>query len=146
MPKYSLANYILSIESDNQTLRDMFGSISIGGEGSMLGSITISLANNLWTTASYPTGGWVHSKNLSRVGTIELTINMLSDSTSRFKKMVGVYYTGDYGSFTLSISDNEGNELVSAIDCLPQNYASLSLTESPQDQTWTFTCGQIIYK
>ena len=43
--KYSLANYILSIEPNDEIIKTYFGTISIGGEGSAVGSISMNITN-----------------------------------------------------------------------------------------------------
>ena len=141
--RYSLANYVLSIEPNDSRLKSMFGTISIGGDGSYLGSITLSRTTSLFTTQGYPTGGWVHSKNLDRTGTASLNLNQLSSIVAKLVKMLNVYYTGDYDGLTLSVSDTSGNKIASAIDCYITQIPAQVLGSSAQDQTWSFTCGQV---
>ena len=109
--KYSLADYILSVKFDDAALNQMFGDISIGGEGDAVGSIEISRTQNMWETETFSTGAWVHNKNLSKAGTAVLNISQLSNKVERLKMMFNIYYTGDYGGCTLTLVDGYGNKV-----------------------------------
>lgn len=145
MKRYSLANYILSIDSNDSTIKNMFGTISVGGEGNYLDSISISLGNNLWDTTGFATGAWVHNKNLSRVGTASLNLSQLSDSVSKFIKLCNTYYSGDYDGLTLSVVDNQGNKICTCIDCYIQKIPDQEFGATAGMQNWVFTCGQISF-
>lgn len=143
--RYSLADYMLSIESDDSTIKNMFGTITIGGEGSYLDSITLSTPTDVYTTTGYATGGWVHTKSLDRTGTVSLTINQMSSKISKLKQLANISLTGDYEGFTLSLSDSSGNKVASCIDCYISNIPNQQFQSSAGTQTWEFTCGQINY-
>ena len=140
---YSLGNYIFSIKPNDQTLLDSFNVISIGGEGSYLNTIRIRRNNNLFTTTSYATGGWIHDKNLSRVGTVEITISQLSDAIIKFIRMSEIFFEGEYEGFTLTLSKNDGTKVCTCIDCYITTIPEQGFAETSQTQTWSFTCGQI---
>lgn len=143
--KYSLANYILSIQPDDPALARMFNTVSVGGEGDALSTISISLDADLWSTDGFATGAWVHNKNLSRIGSISVTISQLSDRITKFKQMCNVYYNNDYSGFTLTLSDSEGNKVCTALDSYLTKIPEQSFTESAGTQTWNFTCGEITF-
>ena len=143
MKKYSLANYILSIEPADASLKTMFGTISIGGEGSYLGSINVSMNSSLWSTTGYATGAWVHNKSLDKSGTCKININQLSDKVIKLIKLCNVYYSGDYNGVTITVSDNSGNKVATCVDCYIQKLADQSFSTTADSQDWTFTCGQI---
>lgn len=141
--KYSLANHVLSIEPVDASIRDMFGTISVGGEGSYLDSITISITPSLWDTTGYATGGWVHNKNLSRVGTATISLNQMSDQVSVLKRLCNMFYSADYEGFTLTVTNNEGTKLATCTDCYIQKIPDQQFQASAQTQSWVFTCGKI---
>lgn len=143
--KYSLANYILSIEPNDNEIKRLFGTIAIGGEGSVLNTITLSHINPMFSTTGYATGGWVHTKSLDRHGTVSLTINQLSDKIGKFIQLVTLFISHDYDGFTLSLSDTNGNKIATCIDCYISKIPEQSFKESAEEQTWEFTCGQINY-
>lgn len=143
MAKYSLANYILSIDSNDETIKTYFGTISIGGEGSYLGTVRLSLANPMFNTTGFATGAWVHNKSLDRHGTANITLNQLSDSVAKFIKLAKLYYGEDYDGFTLSLSDIDGNKIATCVDCYISKIPDQEYTDQAGNQTWIFTCGQI---
>lgn len=141
--KYSLANYILSIESNDASIKRMFGTISIGGEGSALDSITLSIDGDIFTTAGYATGGYVHNKSLDRHGTATLVLNQLSDKVGRLIQLAKLSLSGDYDGFTLSLSDIDGNKIATCVDCYIRRIPEQVFGSSAATQSWQFTCGQI---
>lgn len=141
--RYSLANYILSIEPNDTTIKTYFGSISIGGDGSYLGSLSLSLANPMFTTQGYATGGWSHSKNLDRHGTAALNLNQMCDAVAKLIKLTKLFYTDDYDGFTLSLSDINGQKIATCVDCYIEKIPEQTYGKEATDQSWTFTCGQI---
>lgn len=143
--KYSLANYILSIEPNDAQIKQIFGVTTIGGEGSSVDSITLSNLTNIYDTTGYATGGWVHNKSLDRHGTATISINQLSDRVTRFIQLAKLSLSGDYDGFTLSLTDIEGNKIATCVDCYIQNIPEQAFASTAANQTWTFTCGQINY-
>lgn len=141
--KYSLANYILSIDSNDNDIKSMFGTISIGGEGSYLGSISLTRNSNMYETRGYRTGGWVHDKNLDRTGTAVVTLNQLAPQVGKFIQLANLFYSSDYQGFTLSLSDINGNKIATCIDCYFTKIPDQSYGESASDQSWSLTCGQV---
>lgn len=146
MKRYSLATHILSFTSNDNTINDIFGTVSIGGEGSALDSIRIRLNENLWSTQGFATGGWVHNKNLSKAGTVEITINQLTDAVYKFIQLCNTYYAGDYEGLTITLSNNDGREICECIDCYIQKIPDQEYASTAQNQTWSFTCGKITFK
>ena len=143
--KYSLANYILSIDSNDSEIKNIFGTITVGGEGDYLDSLTLSHESNIYSTTGYATGGWVHNKNLDRHGTATISINQLSDRVGRFIQLAKLAFSGDYAGFTLSLSDIDGNKIATCVDCYITKIPDQSFNPQAQNQIWTFTCGQINY-
>lgn len=141
--KYSLANYILSIEPTDSRIKNLFGTISIGGQGSAVGTIDLSIANDMFSTTGFATGGWVHNKSLDRTGTVSITINQLATAVGKFLQMSKLFYGEDYDGFTLTLSDIGGEKIASCIDCYIQAIPTQSFSKDAADQNWVFTCGQI---
>ena len=141
--KYSLANYSLSIDPNDELIKQMFGTLTVGGEGNYLESMTLSYASAVFSTQGYATGGWVHDKNLDRHGTVSITLNQLSDKVAKFIQLVKLSLSGDYEGFTLSLSDVDGNKIATCVDCYISQIPEQSFASTSQTQTWSFTCGQI---
>lgn len=143
--RYSLANYIISISPTDSALRSMFGTISIGGEGSYLGNISVSQNSNLWSTKGFATGGWVHDKNLDRTGQASLQLNQLSPAIAKLVKLFNIFYAGDYAGSTITVTDLNGNKVVNCSDCYIQKVPDQVFGESSENQTWSFTCGRVTF-
>lgn len=143
--KYSLADYILSITTNDASLTQMFGNVTVGGEGSALDSISISTSQDLWNTTGFATGAWVHNKNLSRVGTVEVSISQLSEKVAKFKQMVNIFYSGDYDGFTFTLSDSYGNKVCTCVDVYPTKIPNQSFGSDAAMQSWSFTAGEITF-
>lgn len=141
--KYSLSNYILTIKTKDTELFNIFKELTVGGQGTTVGSISIQMNASLFETTSFPTGGWVHSKNLDRTGTVSVTLNQLSNIVAKFKQLMNAYYATDCDSLTMTISDLDGNEVASCEDCFPTKFPNQEYAEKAASQTWSFTCGKI---
>lgn len=148
--KYSLADYILEItlpESLSTGLGLDNNTISIGGEGSYLDNITMSLNSDLWSTNGDHTGGFIHVKNLDRTGTASLNINMLSPKNAQLTTVLNRYYNSDSSDeeINLTLSNvRESNVVVTCNSCYLTKIPALSIDTEPGARTWTFTCGEII--
>lgn len=146
MKRYSLANYILTADIPEDI---GFGTqtVSIGGEGSYLNSITVTLSQSLFTTQGDNTGSWVHVKNLNRTGTVDVSIKQTSDRIATFKGLINVYsnLNRDSSGMTLTLRDTNDNTICVCEDCLLQKIPDQVFGSEPENQRWTFTCGKITY-
>ena len=146
--RYSLADYILEIklpESLTLALGLDDESISIGGEGSYLGNISIEHNSDLWSTSGDSTGSWIHIKNLDRSGTASLTINMLSPKSVQLTTILNLYYNINHDDepMTLTLSDQNSTIVVTCISCHLRKLPAISFDNEPGTRNWVFTCGQI---
>lgn len=150
--RYALANYYLSIANDNDTVKNLFGDVRIGGEGDAVASITINTSATLWATRGYATGAWVHTKNLDRTGTIEISISQLTDAVAKFKTFVSLFYSTnndrnrDIQGSTITLNDSFGNKVCTCYDCYPTKIPSQAYADSAGEQAWSFTCGKIDFE
>lgn len=142
--RYSLADYILSIKSDDPNLQS-FGTISVGGEGDAIDSISIELDSNMWDTTGFATGAWIHDKNLSRTGKVAITLSQLSDKVAKFVQLAKVFYTGDFEGLTMSVTDSSGQEVALCEDCYVVKIPRQDFAARAANQTWTFTAGKITF-
>lgn len=156
MNRYSLSDYVLSVKVP-EDLREVFSSddlesdnyISIGGDGSYIGSITISRTSNLWTTNADHTGSWVHNKNKDKTGSVAVNIQQVSDKVNLLIRLYETYYSSDTITEGLTITINKavggGNQtsIATCTDCYIQSIPSQAFGGESAEQTWTFTCGKI---
>lgn len=145
MKRYSLANHVLSIKPNDNQINNIFGTISIGGEGNYLESVSVSNENTLWSTTGYATGAWVHNKNLAKTGTVTISLNQLSDQVAKLITLCETYYGGDYEGFTLTLTKNDNTKICTCIDCYISKIPTQSFGTSAANQSWVFTCGKITF-
>lgn len=141
---YSLANYKMTITSSDANIKRIFGeAMTIGGNGSYVGSFSVNISTSIHGVSGYNTGGYVFSKNYDRTGTISVNLNQLSDEVSKFKNLIKLYYSGDYDTLTIVLTNNENEKVVECIDCLPQSIPTQSFGTEASNQTWSFVVGKI---
>lgn len=146
MEVYSLANYKLTLTSSDPVVIQTFGeSVSIGGQGKKVGSISIKQDNGPFSLKSYPTGGYYYDKSLDRSGSITIDLSQLAEEVAKFKTLINLYYSGEYDGFTIVLTNNENIKVAECIDCLPTDIPQQSFGESARDQSWTFATGQITF-
>lgn len=146
MKRYSLADYILSVEIP-EDLGFGVTSVSIGGEGSYLDKISIEGGNEIFKTTGDSTGSWVHTKNLDMTGSVEVSISQMSDKVALLKSLLTVYKSASSSidGMTLTLRDNDNNTIAICYDCLLTGYPSQDFGESPGSQSWSFTCGKVTF-
>lgn len=159
---YSLTDYILSIQVPD-SLREIFlgtdetidaesNVISIGGDESFVGSITISAPSNAqYTTEGDVTGSWVHNKSKDQTGTISIEINQISDQVRLLVRLFQTYYDADTITEGLTLTLNKavggGNQspVATGTDCYIGNRPEVAYGETAATQEWEFTCGRISF-
>ena len=145
--KYNLSDYVLSIKSTDPSIDGMFGTISIGGDGSYTDSISVTLNQKLWAVESFATGGYVHNKNVARDGTVEARLSQLSDQVRNLIRLVNTYY--DTGSsdapLTMTLTDRNERIACEMKDVYPSAIPSQDFQSTAQLQTWSFSCGKIVF-
>lgn len=146
MKRYCLANYILTADIPEDI---GFGTqtVSIGGEGSYMDTITISLTEDLFKTEGDNTGSWVHIKNLNKTGTAKISIKQVSDKIATFKALVNIYsnLNTEASGMTLTLRDTLNNTICVCEDCLLTKIPDQKFGNEPDIQEWTFTCGKITF-
>lgn len=159
--RYSLADYELAVEIPSSvatTLGVTDNVIIIGGPGSspntndnlgsFVGTITVSRSNDLWSTEGDATGSWVHNKNLNRTGTCSVSLRQVSDKIITFAQLCTAYETIQDASAGLTLTvraTNGSGDIAVCNDCYITKMPDQNFGETAEMQTWTFTCGQVIY-
>lgn len=146
MKRYCLANYILTVDIPEDV---GFGtqSISIGGEGSYLDSITISMSSDMFSTEGDATGGWIHTKSLDRTGSVTVSVKQISDKVAVFKSLVNVYMNlnTESSGMTLTLRDMLNNTIAICEDCVISKIPDQAFSSTPTSQSWTFNAGRITF-
>lgn len=145
--RYSLADYQLTIDIPSEL---EFGttSITIGGDGSYMNSVTISTDNNLFDIATDAAGNWLYNKNLARNGQVEISIQQVSDAVAQLKTLFNLLLKSPTQSegLTISLADTLGNEIATCEDCVINNIPNQAFGETSAEQTWTLLAGKVTYK
>lgn len=144
--RYSLADYQVTINIP-EALGFGVTSLTIGGDGDYLSSISISTENNLYEITTDPAGNWLYNKNLARNGTIELSIQQVSDRVAQLKTLFNLFYKSQTQSegLTITVADTEGNEVATCEDCVIANPPNQTFGESSEVQSWSLLSGKITY-
>ena len=151
MAQYSLANYKLSVKIPDTLASSLMvneqNSITIGGSGSYLDSISIHINKDLWSIEGDSTGSYVYNKNLDRTGDVTVSLNMMSPQVAQFKILCDLYYQSEneYEGLTLTLMDNNSNLIVTCHDCLLSKIPDQQFQDTSQNQSWTFLCGKVDY-
>lgn len=158
--RYSLSDYIVAVQIPD-SLRDVFAGntstafdenanmITLGGDGSHTGSITISRETDQWSTDGDPTGSWVHNQNKDKHGSVSVEINQVDDRVRLLMRLYETYYSADSNTDGLTltvykaINSTNSKTIAVCTDCYLQNSPDLAYGESAANQEWQFTCGRI---
>ena len=155
--RYSLADYTCKITlPDNLYTNDgvsLAGKvITLGGpgktgiEGSFVGGITISRNNEMWSTSGDPTGSWTHSKSLNRTGSVDISLNQISNDVVLLNMIVAIYENDTYQNTGMSIKVFRNDTLVANCeDCYITKVPNQVYADTAADQTWSFTSGRVTF-
>lgn len=150
MARYSLSKYTVTITTDDEAVNNLLiGSntkvLTIGGNGSYTENITVSLANNLYNTSGYATGGYVHDKNLSRVGTVAISLSQLSAEVQKFINLCNHLIDPNNEEIELTITVYEAGKapVAKCTGCVPSKIPDQSFGATATNQTWVFNAGII---
>lgn len=155
--RYSLSDYILSIKIPDELIgvftstdNESENRLSIGGDGSYVGSIKVS-TSDIFKVEGNATGSWIHNKSKNKTGSLEISLNQLSDSTLKLTRLFETYYSADTitDGMTITISKSAGNgnslDVCTLVDCYISKMPDGAWDTEAKTQTWTFTCGKITY-
>ena len=151
--KYSLADYVVTLEANDASLRRVLDNkkFIVGGQGNPMEQITIEMNDDQWSTESFATGAWVHNKNLSKIGRITIRLSQLADYIDTFKNIVNIHYSGDYKGLTVAVvAVNDVNSagskpICTAKDCYFTKIPTQEYGKTAAMDDWVLTCGEISY-
>jgi len=145
--KYSLVEYLLTITFPAQMEREMgIKTLTIGGEGSYTDSFEFNQSRDVYSTTGDATGSWIHSKSMDRTGTAAISLSQVSNQIVQLTRLFNLYYNSDVidEGVTITLRDNSSKTIATCNDCFITKVPAINIRETPQNRTWTFTCGQII--
>ena len=154
--RYSLADHTVVVTMPTITNIPGLDSISgkqlyFGGpgqnnlDGSFMGSISVSRANDTWSTEGDSTGSWVHNKNLNRTGSVQMTIRQVSDDII-YLMMIAQMFENYHISQGMDIEIFNGDLTVArAEDCYLTKIPDQIYGESAATQDWVWTSGRVTF-
>ena len=157
---YSLSHYLVKITFSEELKSNPFLSnedknkgLIIGGKGSHLESISISLNGDNWSTKTNSIGDFIHVFNASRTGKIDLEINQVSPVAKKLRKIANVYWnqtnSSSYNnlypltSITVIDSIDQTNLIALASNCVITKIPDRKFSDEPSNEIWSFSCGKI---
>ena len=162
--------YSLALFQVNVTRKD-YQTKSFGGQGKMIGSISISRKNDRFSAEGDATGGFVINENLDATGTCTInikqfaplvsTLTNLFNSYNDYYKDHGLAETGNTGTFKVITSElsSEGTlfdstkievyymgRLVATCEGCYLNMPEFNANEENDSRDFTFECGTVNFE
>jgi len=153
--KYSLADHLLTVTVPAGVISDAEETFVIGGpgatgEGSFVGSVSVSRTEDVWKTVGDETGSWVHNKSLNRTGSCSVELRQVSDMVIKLSQICNVFEAKQDKTqgMTLSVSSACGEpsgKVAVCEDCYIKKVPEQKFGAEAEMQSWEFTCGRITF-
>lgn len=159
MAVYSLTHFIVNI-SLPESMRELLTSkqkesLTIGGSGSFIESITIRTTTDNWQVKGDATGSYIHTFNADRTGEVELSISQVATQSKLFSKLMNIYFSKidekdgyrKLEAFPLiQVQDIKTGEIVAECkDAFIKKPAEKKYSSEAQNDTWIFAAGVVEY-
>lgn len=136
---------------------------SFGGQGSMIGSVTVSRKNDRFSAEGDATGGYVINETLDSTGTCVISIKQFAPLVSTLTNLFNRYDNGYSGSLeevadsTNFVAEETLNQsatiqlyymgnLVANCEGCYLNMAELPMEEENGSRDFTFECGSVKFE
>lgn len=146
--RYSLAYVTVTISRGNSVIA------SFGGQGSMIGSISVQREGDRFSVDGDATGGAVVNENLSKIGSVSLEIKQCAPLVETLTNLFNSYddsSTSGYGPSSsnggaVNIALSYNNKLVSQAKGCYLNMPELSYQDEAQDREFSFVACEVDYE
>lgn len=139
MKVLSLAAVNVKIANDN------FGTLSFGGQGESIGTISYSYTNNMFNMETTADGGAAVSHNASKAATITINILQTSDAAADLAEFFMQCWNNPViARSQITCSDATNNIDFTAIEAFPVKYPDNQLTDTAAQRTFQFVCRELI--
>lgn len=137
----SLASFVLTLNNPNRG-----DQINIGGGGKLIGNVTYSYENNMFSITSTADGGVVGSHNASLAGNVAIQFTQTSpDIDNLVNYILWCRSNPDLaGDATISAKDSSGVFAFTASGCLPQKIPDNTMQETAATRSFVFLCAELI--
>lgn len=121
--------------------------IIIGGNGQLVGEISMSRAKAAFSVEGSPDGGYVASFVKDHSGTVEISISQSSSLIGRLRKFINWCESNpNLAESTITVLDTLGNMQGYAEGVFPDKIPDNRLGESATNRTYTFNAGKIEFE
>ena len=122
----------------------IYGQITIGGAGKMVGSVGYAYNADAFSMEHTPDGGYVANFNNDKSGEINLSIKQTSSHIQELTDFINWCRSNPVNAMsTLKITDPLGNIAASASGVLPTKIPDNQVGESLSDRQFKFLAGEI---
>lgn len=122
----------------------IYGQLTIGGAGKMVGSIGYSYNEDAFSIDHTPDGGYVANYNNDKSGEINFSMKQTSAHIQELTDFINWCRNNPTNAMsTLKITDPLGNIAMSAAGVLPTKIPDNSISESLGDRSFRFLAGEI---
>lgn len=123
----------------------VYGQITIGGAGKMVGSVRYAYDKDAFSMESTPDGGYVANFNNDKSGSIEIDIKQSSSHVVELTNYINWCRNNPSQAMSsIKITDPLGNIACSANGVWPTKIPDNGVTESVGDRNFKFIAGEII--
>lgn len=121
--------------------------ITIGGNGSMVGSVSMSRSNAAFGVTGYADGSYAASYTKNRTGSVSIQLSQASSLVARLTKFVN-WCEANYNlaESTITVLDSMGNIQGYASGVYPDKLPDNTVGESVQNRTFEFSAGVISFE
>lgn len=121
--------------------------IIIGGNGQLVGSISMKRNNPSFSVEGSIDGGYVASYKKDHSGSLEVEISQSSSLIGRLRKFINWCEANpNLAESTITVLDTLGNMQGYAEGVFPDKIPDNSLGDSAGQRTYTFNCGKIEFE
>lgn len=142
MPKLvSLSTVSVTINNPN------YEQIVIGGNGQLVGNISMSRNNGAFSMQGSPDGGYVASYTRNRTGSVSIQISQSSSLIGRLRKFINWCEANpNLAESSITVMDSLGNIQGYATGVLPDKIPDNSVSETATNRTFSFLAGEIDFE
>ena len=123
---------------------EIFGQITIGGPGKLVGSVKYDYDGDAFSIDTTPDGGYVTNYNNSKCGWVEIDIKQTSSHIAELTDFINWCRSNpSNAASTIKITDALGNIACSGAGAYPSKIPGNTVGESASDRTFRFIVGEL---
>lgn len=121
--------------------------IIVGGNGSMMGSISLSRSNSAFAVTGYADGSYTTSYTKNRSGNISLSVSQGSSVINRLTRFINWCEANpNLAESTITVMDSLGVIQGYASGVYPEKLPDNIVSDSVQNRTFNFSAGVVTFE